>query len=91
MLYDPNYHTANDTYANLNFTAILVNTKAIAAAVAHYDTSFDGLRPRKNTTEVSKRDLHFLDPGSKRQWKNDTRKPLELIRGGWMSGRNDFN
>jgi hypothetical protein len=40
---DPNYHTEFDTYDNLNFTAFLTMTKAMAASVAEYATSFDSL------------------------------------------------
>ncbi|KAF2720349.1 Zn-dependent exopeptidase [Polychaeton citri CBS 116435] len=40
---DPNYHDAGDNYDNLNFEAFVVNTKAIAAAVAEYGTSFGSL------------------------------------------------
>jgi hypothetical protein len=49
IAYDPNYHAAGDNYTNLNFEAFLVNTQAIAAAIAEYGTSFDSL-PAANTT-----------------------------------------
>jgi carboxypeptidase Q len=51
IAYDPNYHQAGDNYTNLNFEAFLVNTKAIAAAVAEYGASFDSL-PAANTTST---------------------------------------
>lgn len=40
---DPNYHSAGDNYDNLNFTAFTTMTKAMAASVAEYATSFDSL------------------------------------------------
>ncbi|KAF2180249.1 hypothetical protein K469DRAFT_640064 [Zopfia rhizophila CBS 207.26] len=43
---DPNYHQAGDTVDNLNRTAFELNAKAIAAAVAEYATTFDGLPPK---------------------------------------------
>ena len=51
---DVNYHQAGDNFTNLNFDAFEINTKAIAAAVAEYATSFDSLPP-PNSTRVSKR------------------------------------
>ena len=42
-IHDPNYHTAEDNYDNLNFEAFLTMTKAMAASVAEYATSFDSL------------------------------------------------
>ncbi|KAF2274170.1 Zn-dependent exopeptidase [Westerdykella ornata] len=43
---DANYHSAGDTVDNLNATAFVLHTKAIAAAVAEYATSFASLPPR---------------------------------------------
>jgi carboxypeptidase Q len=55
VAYDVNYHQAGDTYDNLNFEAFTVNSKAIAAAVAHYGSSFASLPPRNSTVELRKR------------------------------------
>jgi Zn-dependent M28 family amino/carboxypeptidase len=43
---DPNYHGAGDTIDNLDFGAFELHTKAIAASVAEYVTSFAGLPPK---------------------------------------------
>lgn len=43
VAYDVNYHQAGDTVDNLALDAYLLNTKAIADAVAEYATSFKGL------------------------------------------------
>jgi Zn-dependent M28 family amino/carboxypeptidase len=43
---DINYHGAGDTVANLNMTAFVLHTKAIAASVATYATSFKSLPPK---------------------------------------------
>jgi carboxypeptidase Q len=40
---DPNYHTAEDNYDNLNFEAWVPIEKALMASVAKYATSFDTL------------------------------------------------
>ncbi|KAK0628309.1 aminopeptidase Y [Bombardia bombarda] len=45
VAYDKNYHTARDTYDNLNHEAYLTNSKAIAHTVATYALSFDSLAP----------------------------------------------
>lgn len=50
VAYDVNYHQAGDNYTNLNFEAFVTNTKAIAASVAFYGTSFESLPPRNGTT-----------------------------------------
>lgn len=55
IAYDPNYHQVGDTYDNLNFEAWLVNTQAIAAAVAEYGTSFDSLPAANTTSQMVKR------------------------------------
>ncbi|KAK3671039.1 hypothetical protein LTR78_009000 [Recurvomyces mirabilis] len=52
IAFDANYHYAGHNYDNLNFEAFLVNTQAIAAAVAEYSTSFGSL-PAANGTERS--------------------------------------
>ncbi|KAK0645054.1 putative leucine aminopeptidase 2 [Lasiodiplodia hormozganensis] len=46
VAYDENYHRVGDTVDNLNLEAFLVNTRAIAHAVATYADSFDTLPPR---------------------------------------------
>lgn len=46
VAYDVNYHKAGDNVANLNLDAFLVNSKAIAHAVATYATSFASLPPK---------------------------------------------
>ncbi|KAH7063094.1 hypothetical protein B0J12DRAFT_641385 [Macrophomina phaseolina] len=46
VAYDENYHRVGDTVDNLNLEAFLVNTRAIAHAVATYAESFDTLPPR---------------------------------------------
>lgn len=43
---DPNYHQAGDDAENLSMDAFVLHTKAIAAAVSKYATSFDSLPPR---------------------------------------------
>jgi Zn-dependent M28 family amino/carboxypeptidase len=40
---DPNYHSAEDTFANLNFDAYVPMEKALVASVAKYAASFDSL------------------------------------------------
>ena len=59
VAYDINYHQAGDNYANLNFTAFVVDTKAIAASVAYYGTSFDSLPPRNGTAGAKRRGLNW--------------------------------
>ncbi|KAK5676587.1 Leucyl aminopeptidase yscIV [Elasticomyces elasticus] len=49
IAYDINYHQAGDNVTNLALDAFEINTKAIAAAVAEYATTFDSL-PAANTT-----------------------------------------
>ncbi|KAF2221849.1 hypothetical protein BDZ85DRAFT_264489 [Elsinoe ampelina] len=51
VAYDPNYHLVGDTLDNLNLEAFLINTRAIADAVAKYAVSFDSLPPAGNRTE----------------------------------------
>ncbi|KKY26412.1 putative peptidase m28 [Diplodia seriata] len=46
LAYDENYHRAGDTVDNLNLEAFLINTRAIAHAVATYANSFDSLPAR---------------------------------------------
>lgn len=57
--YDPNYHLVGDNFDNLNFEAFLTNAKAIAAATAHYATSFKTLPPRDGTAVVKARGAHW--------------------------------
>lgn len=41
--YDSHYHDVSDTYDSLKLRALLTNTKAIAAAVAHWGTTWEGI------------------------------------------------
>lgn len=66
VAYDVNYHQAGDNYTNLSFEAFVTNTKAIAASVAEYATSFDSLPPRNSTMKVKVRSAH-THPHEKRQ------------------------
>ncbi|KAF1832227.1 putative aminopeptidase Y [Decorospora gaudefroyi] len=50
------YHAACDDITNLNMFAYELNSKAIAAAVATYATSWEGF-PARNTTTVSRRSV----------------------------------
>ncbi|KAI1777613.1 hypothetical protein F4818DRAFT_456735 [Hypoxylon cercidicola] len=45
--YDNNYHQAGDDLENINTTALLVNTKALAHAVGVYGRGFDGFPEKK--------------------------------------------
>ena len=54
VAFDPNYHAVGDNYTNLNFEAFVANTKAIAAAVAEYGTSFDSIPAGNSTTKVKR-------------------------------------
>jgi carboxypeptidase Q len=53
--YDVNYHQAGDNMTNLAFDAFEWNTKAIAAAVAEYATSFESLGPVNGTATVNRK------------------------------------
>jgi Zn-dependent M28 family amino/carboxypeptidase len=53
--YDVNYHRAGDNITNLAWDAFEWNTKAIAASVAEYATSFESLGPVNATTVVNRR------------------------------------
>lgn len=53
--YDINYHQAGDNITNLAWDAFEWNTKAIAAAVAEYATSFESLGPVNSTAIVNKK------------------------------------
>ncbi|GAB7363568.1 hypothetical protein MBLNU230_g3835t1 [Neophaeotheca triangularis] len=54
VAYDVNYHRVGDTYDNLNHDAFLINSKAIADAVAKYAQSFESLPAMSS---VLRRDL----------------------------------
>ncbi|KAI7678589.1 hypothetical protein KC319_g3254, partial [Hortaea werneckii] len=54
VAFDPNYHQVGDNYTNLNFEAFVANTKAIAAAVAEYGTSFESIPAGNSTTKVKR-------------------------------------
>jgi Zn-dependent M28 family amino/carboxypeptidase len=55
VAYDVNYHKAGDNITNLAWDAFEWNTKAIAASVAEYATSFESLGPVNATTVVNRR------------------------------------
>lgn len=55
VAYDVNYHQAGDNVTNLALDAFEWNTKAIAAAVAEYATSFESLGPANTTVTVNKK------------------------------------
>ena len=59
---DPNYHTAEDKYDNLNFTAFYIMTRAIAASVAEYSTSLASI-PARDPSKV-KRGMRWRNIGS---------------------------
>ncbi|OQN95646.1 hypothetical protein B0A48_18245 [Cryoendolithus antarcticus] len=61
---DSNYHQAGDNVTNLNNEAFVVNTQAIAAAVAEYATSWDSL-PALNVT-VTRRSIEMRASVGKR-------------------------
>ena len=70
---DPNYHTAEDNYANLNFEAFLPMTKAIAASVAEYATSFESIpggsaRVKRAVRPRGEGDA-FVMKGHRKMWK----------------------
>jgi Zn-dependent M28 family amino/carboxypeptidase len=57
--FDPNYHEVGDTIDNLNYDAFLLNTKAIADAIALYGTSLEtipvrGAAERRRAVESAK-------------------------------------
>ena len=58
---DANYHGPGDNYTNLNFEAFVVNTQAIAAAIAEYGTSFDSLPAANVTAKLRKRSQGVKD------------------------------
>ncbi|PPJ52393.1 hypothetical protein CBER1_09787 [Cercospora berteroae] len=49
VAFDVNYQRWTDTVDKLNMTAFVVNTKAIAASVAHFATSLDEVPPRNHS------------------------------------------
>ncbi|EKG11208.1 Glycoside hydrolase family 47 [Macrophomina phaseolina MS6] len=59
VAYDVNYHAAGDTLDNLDFTAFVLNTQAIAHAVATYATSFESLNQE---AAVAKRGVTWRKP-----------------------------
>ncbi|SMY18963.1 unnamed protein product [Zymoseptoria tritici ST99CH_1A5] len=62
VAYDVNYHQVGDNYDNLNFEAFTINSKAIAASVAHYSTSFKTLPPRDREYEIKARSAQHSHP-----------------------------
>ncbi|KAF2471286.1 Zn-dependent exopeptidase, partial [Lindgomyces ingoldianus] len=64
---DPNYHQAGDTVENLNMEAFVLNTKAIAAAVATYATTFESLPPKG--LEKRNGEVRWVKPRSRRGGK----------------------
>lgn len=59
IAYDVNYHGAGDTLDNLNSTAFVLNTQAIAHAVATYATSFESLNQE---AAVARRGVGWTKP-----------------------------
>ncbi|EOD52192.1 Glycoside hydrolase family 47 [Neofusicoccum parvum] len=59
VAYDVNYHGAGDTLDNLDMTAFVLNTQAIAHAVATYATSFDSLN---QDAAVARRGVEWRKP-----------------------------
>lgn len=62
VAFDENYHQVGDTIDNVNYDAFLLNTRAIADAVALYGTSLEtipvrGAAERRRSAEVAKRHL----------------------------------
>jgi len=55
VAYDVNYHLEGDNITNLALDAFEWNTKAIAASVAEYAVSFDGLGPVNGTAVPARR------------------------------------
>ncbi|KAI9698610.1 MAG: hypothetical protein M1820_007409 [Bogoriella megaspora] len=53
VAYDVNYHGPGDNVTNLNATAFLANTKAIAYSTAVYATSFDSLGQTKSKRSMA--------------------------------------
>lgn len=49
VAFDVNYQRWTDTVDKLNMTAFVMNTKAIAASVAHFSTSLDEIPPRNRS------------------------------------------
>ncbi|KAL7274658.1 Leucyl aminopeptidase yscIV, partial [Rhizina undulata] len=59
--YDPNYHKKGDTIKNLDMDAWLVNTKAVAHAIATYARSTDSIPKRSGTKKslvLQRQNLH---------------------------------
>ncbi|KAM3424993.1 Peptide hydrolase [Cercospora zeina] len=54
VAYDENYHGFGDTVENLNMTAFVNNAKAVAAAVAHFSTTFDTIPPRNRSCDYAR-------------------------------------
>ncbi|KAI9047093.1 hypothetical protein LZ554_009166 [Drepanopeziza brunnea f. sp. 'monogermtubi'] len=68
-IYDPNYHTAQDTVENTNVGVWIGITKGIAHAVATYGRSWDSFPAQtKRSAPVKKRDLGFQRKGNKLLW-----------------------
>lgn len=59
VAYDVNYHGAGDTTDNLDMEAFVLNTQAIAHAVATYATSFDSLN---QAAAVARRGVQWRKP-----------------------------
>ena len=79
VAYDVNYHEAGDNVANCNWTAWLVNSKAIAHTIGTYAVSWEGFPTRNGTngTSVARRSIG----GGARRSKN-------LLEGRW-NGRSE--
>ncbi|QDS77006.1 hypothetical protein FKW77_006140 [Venturia effusa] len=69
--FDPNNHSARDTVANLNTTAFLTCTQAVAHAVATYANSFESIKY----------------PGTKREVTTAEKRKRDAARTARMAGR----
>jgi Zn-dependent M28 family amino/carboxypeptidase len=78
IAYDENYHGPGDTIDNLSNEAYLVNTKAIADAVAKYALSFDSLPPvdqakRRRALERVRMSKRLMSPNGRRSRRSTSR------------------
>jgi hypothetical protein len=67
---DANYHAPGDNYTNLNPTAFLVNSKAIAHAVATFGVSFRGINFNESRFEILE-SLHPEDDSEEEDEEDD--------------------
>lgn len=84
--FDQNYHAAGDNVANLNTTAFLINTQAIAHAVATYSRSFSSIDFNETVTddEPEKRRRNLVRELEKKKKRNVVRRvktSVEKVQG----------